>query len=230
MMNDMDPKDIDPKDITDITHSTVYFEGFAEQNADDYNMADKVGTITHLEMFFKYFNSIFNEKCFARLIFGKTIHFMKDDIGPVWENDENGNGGIITFIWKNYDEEQLKSCIMDLLLIFIGRTLDEELKVNEPSDYCTGVSISKRKFKILVRVWNHRKSNEAHLLPSILKLISPENRKISEKSKNKRGVKRNNRNNRNVVEHYYKANLDKTYFSKKNIVAKKPAKYGSTVT
>lgn len=122
-----------------------------------------ISSVDNVGDFFKHYNTIFASN-YHNLIMNKTIHIMKDNIEPIWECEQNKCGGIITFVvyLKNVTVvESLLDFYLDLLLLFIGNTFHE--KLIPKGDDINGISFSKRKYKVLIKIWHKNSENEPQL-------------------------------------------------------------------
>jgi len=110
---------------------------------------------------YKSFYTINNEIEFWKLynnwdklggILNKHFFIMRDNIKPIWEDDDNKNGGCWSFkIFQNQANELWE----DLSTLFVVNKL---LENNE----CTGISICiKKNNYCVIKIWNNNSTNNS---------------------------------------------------------------------
>jgi hypothetical protein len=72
-------------------------------------------------------------------------YLMKDDIMPIWHNDNHINGGCIS--WKINSSDSIK-CWKNLLFLFMSGELKELEKYG-----ITGISINPKKYCNILKIW-----------------------------------------------------------------------------
>jgi translation initiation factor 4E len=85
-------------------------------------------------------------------IIGKHFFIMKNDIKPIWEDDNNKDGGCWSF--KVY-ENQVGELWEDISVLFVNKKL---LNNND----CVGLSVSQKKNNFcVVKIWNTNYKNNS---------------------------------------------------------------------
>jgi hypothetical protein len=76
---------------------------------------------------------------------GDLYYLMKDDIMPIWHNEEHINGGCIS--WKINSSDSIK-CWTNLLFLFVTNEFSELEKYG-----ITGISINPKKNCNILKIW-----------------------------------------------------------------------------
>jgi hypothetical protein len=114
-------------------------------NTDDwsYESYHKIAELTNLEQSILLINEINFE-----LIKKSIIFVMKDNIKPMWEDDNNKNGGGFSF--KVHNKNDIESIFKKLFYRLIGNTLT---KPQDISNAINGISISPKKSFCIIKIW-----------------------------------------------------------------------------
>ena len=115
---------------------------FHKINDHDYtlNGYNKIYKINSIEYFIKLFREINNFS--AGMFF-----FMKEDIPPMWENEENCNGGYWSF---KVLKKNINSLWFNLCTILISNNC---LKNQEDHKYINGLSLSPKINNCIIKIW-----------------------------------------------------------------------------
>lgn len=116
-----------------------------------------VYSFSYIEDFWCLYNFI---KVPTELKDGSDYLLFKNNIKPMWEDDNNINGGkwIINSIWRLIDDIWL-----NILLSLIGETLDD-------SDEITGVILNVRSNKYKLGIWTRNFNNTNKVIEIGLKI------------------------------------------------------------
>ena len=103
------------------------------------NSYKKICTINSLESFKYYYNNI------DTFIYG-MFFMMKEDIIPLWEDEKNINGGIITY---KITKKKVDLLWNDLSMYLIGNKLCSDKNY----EYINGISISPKINNCIIKIW-----------------------------------------------------------------------------
>lgn len=114
-------------------------------NNDDwsYESYNKITELTNLEQSILLINEINFE-----LIKKSIIFVMKDNIKPMWEDENNQNGGGFSF--KIHNKNDIEGIFKKLFYRLIGNTLTKNMEV---SKCINGISISPKKSFCIIKIW-----------------------------------------------------------------------------
>jgi translation initiation factor 4E len=118
------------------------------ENSDwDFKSYEKICVFDTIELFWSIHNYIKNELLYSGMFF-----IMKENINPLWEDNNNINGGCWSF--KILKKNSYNAWI-NLSVYLIGETLTEEY------NFINGISISPKKGFCIIKIWinNTSKSN-----------------------------------------------------------------------
>lgn len=131
-------------DISDTLQSSwnLYFHDPFNNNWDKKSFYN-IYTINNINEFWDLFNSI------KKFMNTGMFFLMRNNIIPLWEEEENKNGGYISYKIKN------SSFITEIEEILIKLLSEKTLKDNYIKDYniVNGISISPKKHFSIVRIW-----------------------------------------------------------------------------
>ena len=96
-----------------------------------------IATINSLESYLYYYSKI------STFIHG-MFFIMKDDIPPLWEDENNINGGIITYKLTKSNSDVIWKKLTSSL---IGNTLTDNM------DLINGISISPKINNCIIKIW-----------------------------------------------------------------------------
>ena len=128
---------------------TLWYHGLNDKswNLDSYK---KMCTITNVSEFWRMLNNF--DKIGYR---NRHLFLMKNDIKPMWEDENNKNGGVCSFkievhnsleIYENLSTHMVLGLISDI-----------------PSDI-NGISFCPKGNTVFVKVWNRNKNNDLSLM------------------------------------------------------------------
>ena len=114
---------------------------------DPYNIDWNKSSFTFISNFSNIETFIVVYLCFKNIIPKGMFFIMREHILPVWEDENNKNGGCISYkIFKeNIDEK-----FFEIASLLLGENLG---KTNSVSDNINGVSISPKKNYFIIRIW-----------------------------------------------------------------------------
>lgn len=128
--------------------SHVYTLWFHDISNNDWsiNSYEKIATISNISEFWQIFNN------FERLGY-RTRHFflMKDDIEPIWEHEQNRNGGVCSF------RIELNNSLPVWEYLNAAMVCD---KLSTDSSDINGISISPRSNWAIIKVWNRDQNKD----------------------------------------------------------------------
>lgn len=119
-------------------------------------------TIETIEDFWNLYNILDGRKIQEGMFF-----IMKEGIDPLWENDENINGGCWSYKINKRDVYQA------WLELSVALCIENILKDTENADLINGISISPKKTFCILKIWNNdsNKSNTGSLSKKIPNLF-----------------------------------------------------------
>lgn len=82
-----------------------------------------------------------------KLVKNCMLFLMKNNIKPVWEDEQNRNGGCFSYKVNNEDVSQVWK---ELSYLLIGNTLTEN---NELKQQINGITISPKKKFCIIKIW-----------------------------------------------------------------------------
>ena len=136
---------MDPKKLTLENKWTLWFHSKNNRNWDKESYT-KICEIYTVNDFWQIFNHIKN--------FTTEMYFlMKDDIFPMWECDDNKNGGAWTF---DFDRNYGHDIWVNISLLLIGGTLSFD-----NYDDINGISIKPKYSSSIVKVWTKSINNSS---------------------------------------------------------------------
>jgi hypothetical protein len=121
-----------------------------------------LATIVTVQDFWGVYNNIIGP---GKLENRQSLHFMKRDIKPMWEDPKNTHGGCWSFKVNKRDTAVVWR---ELLMLLVGEQLDGVLSAG---DEMNGVSVSNRYNADLIQLWNS-KAEAAHGVNMMAKLQS----------------------------------------------------------
>lgn len=129
--------------MTDLAHSkyTLWYHSPSDTNF-ELSSFKKVCEITSLTEFAAINRALLDNDS---SLTGDLYYLMKDDIMPVWHNDEHINGGCIS--WKINSADSVK-CWTNLLFLFVAGEFAELEKYG-----ITGISINPKKHCNILKIW-----------------------------------------------------------------------------
>jgi hypothetical protein len=86
------------------------------------------------------------DKLPEKMLTNYMLFMMRDGINPVWEDEQNKNGGCFSY---KVDNKHVKEIWFDLCCYILGNTISTE-PVNNT---ITGVSISPKKSFCIIKIW-----------------------------------------------------------------------------
>ena len=110
-------------------------------NTDSYHQIITISTIPE----FWILNTFINKD----MIINGMFFLMRDDIIPIWENNENKNGGYIS--WKISNDKAY-----DTWIDLCGHILTNEFNINQ---FINGISISPKKYFNIIKIWTNSPIN-----------------------------------------------------------------------
>lgn len=139
---------------------TVYTHDAVSSNwsEDTYTTIYTIDSIGNFINFFSAFPSIQDPQI--------QIFIMRNKIKPIWEDNENRNGGIcsLRFAHSEFDKVNFGSLIMTTLSLLL---LNETLTTNDSE--LNGISYSIKKGSVLIKLWcKNFKNDVSKKLPRIL--------------------------------------------------------------
>eukprot|EP01120_Amphizonella_sp_Union-15-10_P000405 TRINITY_DN1040_c0_g1_i2.p1 TRINITY_DN1040_c0_g1~~TRINITY_DN1040_c0_g1_i2.p1 ORF type:complete len:238 (-),score=48.99 TRINITY_DN1040_c0_g1_i2:117-770(-) len=126
----------------------------------------EVGTFGSVEDFWRYFNHIAKP---SQLTINSNYHLFKKGVKPLWEDQNNVNGGKWVIELKSDAKQILDILWQNIILSLIGETLELE----DSNELC-GCVFSRRKMADRIAIWNRSKINKKfidHLGNEIRQLI-----------------------------------------------------------
>lgn len=120
---------------------TLWFHDSIERSF-ELDTFTKIYTITNIREYFSINNAL---SSIPKMLLNNLIFIMKNDIKPLWTDEQNINGGCIS--WKINKEQSLKSW-ENLFKMFISN------EFTELNDYnITGISIAPKKGCNIIKLW-----------------------------------------------------------------------------
>lgn len=116
------------------------------------NNLKKIGTFGTVEDFWRHYNHMAKP---AQLDWDSNYYLFKRGIKPMWEDEENHNGGSWLILIRR-DVEKCNAYWEKMLLGMIGETLEE-------GDEICGAVLARRKAMDKISLWNRSISSEAIL-------------------------------------------------------------------
>lgn len=124
--------------------------------------AKKIFTITNVAEFWGIFNEMWGtkNKRIDQLEFSKSVHFMRGNATPVYEDAMHARGGILSMVYTDsvpaLELAKFNDMWMYLLLALVGNTHE----FPESQNQINGVSFSRRKRKLIIRFWDSAYTGE----------------------------------------------------------------------
>ena len=110
--------------------------------------------INSIQDFWKIFSFLDNN-----IVENSMLFLMKDNVEPLWEHENNINGGCWSF---KISKGNLKSSWEELSVKLTSETLCKESKI------INGISISPKKTFCIIKIWNNNKNkNKSALLNKV---------------------------------------------------------------
>jgi hypothetical protein len=106
----------------------------------------KIYEFNSIEGFWQFFNNINKFKDFMLFV-------MRDDILPIYEDQQCENGGYYSYIVPSYE---LSNSIKLLLIRMIGGTLTDKESYHE----IVGMSVSPKGSRAVIKIWNKNKNKQ----------------------------------------------------------------------
>jgi len=114
------------------------------------NNLKKIGTFGTVEDFWRHYNHMAKP---AQLEWDSNYYLFKKGIKPMWEDEENHNGGSWLIVIRR-DVEKCNTYWEKLLLGMIGETLEED-------DEICGAVLARRKAMDKISLWNRNLNPDA---------------------------------------------------------------------
>lgn len=113
------------------------------QHDNNWNMESytQICTVTYVEELVELMDKVPEKMLTSYMLF-----MMRDGINPVWEDEQNKNGGCFSY---KVDNKHVKEIWFDLCCYILGNTISTE-PVNNT---ITGVSISPKKSFCIIKIW-----------------------------------------------------------------------------
>jgi len=121
-------------------------------------------TVSTVESFWCVYNNIPSP---SRVACRYSYHLMRGTRRPIWEDDQNVNGGY----WKlKVPKVHTTTVWKELVLACIGEQFQDECYTN---DEVTGISVSVREREDLVQIWNSNSqhADKATIIQKVKKLV-----------------------------------------------------------
>ncbi|CAF0994983.1 unnamed protein product [Brachionus calyciflorus] len=121
-----------------------------------------------VKTFWSYFNNLPEA---STLPMRYSYHIMRNDLRPMWEDEENSNGGLWKLKCKNQDSSKIW---LEIVLALIGETLTN---IPNDSDEIIGVTFGRREREDCVQIWNynHNFEKEAHIAENLKRILPDTN-------------------------------------------------------
>lgn len=121
-------------------------------NCDDWSASSYrlIGQFDTIEMFWSHMNHIQE-----MVLSGDMVVLMKSHIIPIWESNENKNGGIVIF-----RREDIAEAFNDLAMGLVGRCL---MTQSEDIDLLNGFSIVNKKNLGVFKIWTSKQVDVQHM-------------------------------------------------------------------
>lgn len=107
----------------------------------DFKSYEKIYLFDTIEQFWSLHNYIQNDLLYSGMFF-----IMKENINPMWEDNNNINGGC--WSWKILKKNSYNAWL-NLSASLIGETLSSE------NSFINGISISPKKGFCIIKIWNN---------------------------------------------------------------------------
>lgn len=115
---------------------------------------NKVSDVTNIENLWNLFNVIPEP---SKLNFPTDYYFFKNDIIPMWEDNNNKDGGKMTIIFKKYNDNKKKDFLDKTWLYTVLGCVGEQFY---DSDFICGIVLNVRKHQDRVNIWINTSSYE----------------------------------------------------------------------
>lgn len=115
---------------------------------------NKVSDVTNIENLWNLFNVIPEP---SKLNFPTDYYFFKNDIIPMWEDNNNKDGGKMTIIFKKYNDNKKKDFLDKTWLYTVLSCVGEQFY---DSDFICGIVLNVRKHQDRVNIWINTSSYE----------------------------------------------------------------------
>ena len=133
---------------------TLWFHSNDDVNwdLDSYKKIDSFNTIEEFWNIFYFFNET--------IVSNSMIFLMKNDIKPMWEDQQNINGGCWSFKILKKD---IYKCWCELCIAVLGANVTNDL---ENYNTINGISISPKKTFSIIKIWSNNSKNSDNSLLS----------------------------------------------------------------
>ena len=122
---------------------TFWFDGFTNKQSQTYGTKIlEIGKCETVERFWGIYEAI---PKLSNIEVGSDISLFKNDIKPIWEEEEHIGGGRLTIILNNVEIDRCQQYWRDMLLTAIGETF--------PASFCiNGIAFSVRQHN-KIAIW-----------------------------------------------------------------------------
>jgi translation initiation factor 4E len=114
----------------------------------------EIGTFGHVEDFWRYYHHIVKP---TEMECNANCHFFKKEIKPMWEDDNNANGGKWVVVVGKQDRPALDAIWEGVLLSLIGETMGDSREL-------CGAVCSVRKKGDKIAVWTRNRNDEQSIM------------------------------------------------------------------
>jgi hypothetical protein len=126
----------------------------------------KVHSCSHAEELIALHETVVLSECVFRKC---MLFFMKDSIMPIWEDDENKNGGYFSF---KLALNNIRDTWATVIYMMAGNTISDN---PEFISDITGIVLSPKKYYYNVQIWMKTKTHtKSEICPDLNKIIKDE--------------------------------------------------------